>query len=77
MNAIKSISTINTTAGWAIRVRLTTGKELFSGMTGENGHKLTLHEAEATAVSLRRDIARHGTSQIRGDELPSDVRIIK
>ena len=78
MNSIKSITTVNTTAGWSVRARMQDGIELFGGMTGENGHRFTMAEAQATADSLRRDIARHGEDQVeRLAALPSGVRVLR
>jgi hypothetical protein len=58
---IKSITPVLTNRGWLVRVRLHDGSELFSA-PARNGHNLTLAEAQATASSLSRDIARHGVA---------------
>lgn len=79
MDNIKSIATVNTTAGWAVRVRMQDGSELFAAMTAENGHRFTMAEAGLYAANARRDIARHGWN-CREDEfkpLPKGVRVVK
>ena len=56
---IKSITTINTAAGWIVRQRNKDGTELFIGCEGA-GQRYTMHQAEMAADSLRRHIATGG-----------------
>ena len=60
MNAIKSITTINTTAGWAARQRNQDGTELFIVCAPETGQRYTMHQAQMAAENLRSHLARGG-----------------
>ena len=69
----KSIMTINTTAGWAVRQRLQDGVELF--VVCSDNQKYTLHQAQMAEGSLRRHLADGGTTYAA--PLQDGVRIIK
>jgi hypothetical protein len=71
--SIKSITTVNTTHGWAVRQRHHDGSELF--VIAEGPHRYTLHEAQAAESALRHAIANHGESYAA--PLPSGVRAVK
>ena len=73
-STIKSITTVNTTAGWAARQRNTDGTELFVFCDTE-GQRYTMHQAESAASSLRRHLANGGHSYAVA--LPSGVHVIK
>ena len=74
MAAIKSITTVNTNAGWAARQRNTDGTELFV-FCETPGQHYTMHQAEMAAASLRRHIANGGESY--AIPMPEGIKVIK
>lgn len=75
MNAIKSITTVNTTAGWAARQRNTDGTELFVVCDLASGQRYTMHQAQVAGDSLRRHLANGGETY--AEPLPAGVRVLK
>ena len=75
MNAVKSITTVNTTAGWAARQRNQDGAELFIVCQPETGQRYTMHQAELAASNLRSHLARGGDTY--AEPLPAGVRVVK
>lgn len=75
MNTIKSITTVNTTAGWAARQRNSDGTELFVLCDLASGQRYTMHQAQMAAESLRRCIANGGETY--AEPLPAGVRVVK
>ena len=71
---IKSITTVNTTAGWIVRQRNKDGSELFVACEVA-GQRYTMHQAGMAADSLRRHIANGGDTY--AVELPSGARVVK
>lgn len=74
MQTIKSITTVNTTNGWAARQRNSDGTELFI-VCAPNGQRYTLHQAELAASNLRGHLSRGGETY--AEPLPDGVRVIK
>ena len=72
---IKSITTVNTTAGWAARQRNSDGTELFIVCDPSTGQRYTMHQAETAAASLRRHLSAGGDTY--ASALPAGVRVIK
>ncbi len=75
MNNVKSITTANTTAGWAARQRNTDGTELFVVCDVASGQRYTMHQAQIAADSLHRHIANGGDTY--AEPLPAGVRVVK
>lgn len=72
---IKSIGIVNTTSGWAVRVRFEDLTERF--IVAAAGY--TLAQAQMAQNSLERDIFNHGPSmaEIRTDPLPEGCKVVK
>lgn len=75
MNTIKSITTVNTTAGWAARQRNTDGTELFVVCDPASNQRYTMAQAQVARDSLSRHLANGGETY--AEPLPAGVRVIK
>ena len=75
MNNVKSITTVNTTAGWAARQRNIDGTELFVVCDVASGQRYTMHQAQLAADSLRRQPANGGDTY--AEPLPAGARVLK
>lgn len=72
MDKVKSITVVNTTAGWAVRQRNADGKELFIVCDPANKQSYTLQQAEHAAGHLRWYLLHYGDTY--AEPLPDGVR---
>jgi len=59
----KSIMAVKLDGLWVVRIRLVDGTETIKSLS-ENGHTSSVHEADAYARTIARDMARHGVEAI-------------